>query len=519
MAQGPKYHVSIMECVSLEHRGLTVKAATSDYADYFAEKIVNKQLPPRPRTMSSTTSASLNKPIMSESFKTNSVNVKRKPLGNKDATLNALLKKFERPPIPPVEGRPEITTTNKPTMTVPPSSIKPPKSPRPQAKQLNDQSTIQQQQQPSRPTSCITPSSSASTSSSSSSRSPVMPKEEQHSQSRQQTTSTTDLGISMQQGQSCMYQQEPPKSPAHHHQQPIATADMPPPRSPIQPSAQQQRPASYQHQYQQNDTAYQHQQPPRSPMISSSNPVQQQGLPPPLDMAAVQQQQKQRMMYHQQQQQPPRSPVMPPPSPGYTATATTAPRSPIMMAPRSPVASSLDFYQQQQPPRSPIIQQQQQQQPHDMFLPSHSPIQPYAAPTSLAPTTMDNTTAYDPRWQQQQASPYMQPAVVQQQQQHDPYAWSTSSNYELPDGKRVLFWGKYYIYMLSTRYSHDVIIVRALYDYNAADPTELSFCKNNLFAVTGMSIDEGWWEAELWDETWHCSRASGCIPHNFMVRI
>lgn len=73
--------------------------------------------------------------------------------------------------------------------------------------------------------------------------------------------------------------------------------------------------------------------------------------------------------------------------------------------------------------------------------------------------------------------------------------------------------------MLSTRYSHDVMIVRALYDYNAADPTELSFCKNNLFAVTGMSIDEGWWEAELWDETWHCSRASGCIPHNFMVRI
>ncbi|CDH52690.1 sh3 domain-containing protein [Lichtheimia corymbifera JMRC:FSU:9682] len=504
----------------VEHHGTGTKVpSTSDYADYFAEKIVNKQLPPRPRTMSSTTTASLNKPNMSESFKTNSVNVKRKPLGNKDATLNALLKKFERPPIPPVEGRPEITSTSKPTMTAPPppssssSSIKPPKSPRPQAKQLNEQSTIQQQQQqPSRSaSSCTTPSSSASSTSSSSlssqaqlPRSPVMPKEE-HSQSRQQTASTTELGSSMQQGPSCMYQQEPQRSPAHHHHHHHSTGAEMPPRSPIQAPAQlqqQQRPASYHQQPQQatDNTAYQ--QPPRSPIIPPSNPPQQQqqqGLPPPLDMAAVQQQQKQRMMY-QQQQQPPRSPVMPPPSPGYTA-----PRSPIMMAPRSPVQppSSLDLYQQQQQqPRSPMALHQHQQQPHDILPPTHSPIQPYAVPTSLAPTSMDNTT-FDPRWQhQQQASPYMQPATpVVQQQQHDPYAWTTSSNYELPDGKRVLFW------------------VRALYDYNAADPTELSFCKNNLFAVTGMSIDEGWWEAELWDETWHCSRASGCIPHNFMVRI
>ncbi|KAM3586313.1 formin-binding protein [Umbelopsis sp. WA50703] len=68
----------------------------------------------------------------------------------------------------------------------------------------------------------------------------------------------------------------------------------------------------------------------------------------------------------------------------------------------------------------------------------------------------------------------------------------------LPDGRAVMHWA------------------RAKYDYAAQDSTELGFRKGSLVVILGPSADEGWWQAELWDEQLRSSFGQGTVPSNFM---
>ena len=59
--------------------------------------------------------------------------------------------------------------------------------------------------------------------------------------------------------------------------------------------------------------------------------------------------------------------------------------------------------------------------------------------------------------------------------------------------------------------------MRAKFDYSPRDATEIGFAHGNLFAVTGQSQDDKWWNAILWDEVHNCSTGrGGCIPENYV---
>ncbi|KAL1917782.1 uncharacterized protein VTP21DRAFT_3616 [Calcarisporiella thermophila] len=70
------------------------------------------------------------------------------------------------------------------------------------------------------------------------------------------------------------------------------------------------------------------------------------------------------------------------------------------------------------------------------------------------------------------------------------------------NGRPILFWA------------------RALYDFNASIPEELSFRRGDVFAVT-VEQEDGWWEAEMReDASGPCPPGiNGLIPSNFMMRL
>ncbi|KAI8391046.1 uncharacterized protein BYT42DRAFT_610310 [Radiomyces spectabilis] len=189
-------------------------------------------------------------------------------------------------------------------------------------------------------------------------------------------------------------------------------------------------------------------------------------------------------------------------SPMLTSTRA-APPSPIMIPSGASLAQA----------RSPVAA------PAALHSPSmyQAPPSPYMTPVPYGARDMRSTSAAGQPYQppSQQAYPHSPMLIPTSPHgpQHQAYSRPASpmmgpaspSAYALPmylpDGRPVATWA------------------RAKYDYVANDSTELTFKRGTLFALTSMSVDEGWWNAELWDEVRQCSCASGCIPGNYVVNV
>ncbi|KAI9313199.1 hypothetical protein BX666DRAFT_1980551 [Dichotomocladium elegans] len=503
---------------------------TSEYVDSFAEKSVNKELPPRPAKMGN---AGLHTQRSSPEHGDHpsvrsTMNTKRKPLGgkSKDATLNALLKKFEQPqsttkqpeshryhhpPVPSVVGRPEIS--KKPHHNLPPLTIKPPKSPIPRSLELTHDITPSpnQQQEQNPPRSPAIPKADVT------SRSPNTTQQQQQQPSRSPVIRKTDTvpRSSDVQRQSSTYRQQqqqqqqyqPPRSPAltaggvasrGPYQEP--QCHQTPPRSPMIPAADLIPPSSV---VQQNhsgipataDTA------PRSP-IQQHQSVWSSATPTtPVDAAYQQQRSQNTYQLATTAQQGPASAEYAPRSPiqGYAAAP---PRSPVVSPHYSVGGGGYDVSQQRSPvmqqtsasmaPRSPVTQHHAPMTPADMYPRS---------PTVPPDTGYADYGSNQPRWPPPPPATHYSAAT--QQHPYPPTYWSALPTvpYELQDGRQIQFWA------------------RAIYDRIAEDSLELSFQRGNLFAVMGESRYPGWWDAVLWDETWQTGQGSGCIPGNYVRRV
>ncbi|ORY94479.1 hypothetical protein BCR43DRAFT_525689 [Syncephalastrum racemosum] len=396
-------------------KGAAPEAA--DYIEFFGpqENIINKRLPPRPRTTSST-SASSTSTLPTNSGTQNQV--KRKPL-SKNGNLEELLARLEisnnnaSDKVAPASAVSERRTTASSTGSLRASSTEiskgPPKSPRPVSQQLQGDQTLTR-------TAGAPIAAAVSTSGySETSYSPqhtsyqAQPQQQQLQQQQQAPQPQTSQPIYAQ---------------SYAHQAPVQQS------SPLQQIPQQQSQAS-----QSQQQSY-HCQPAQS---TQHNPP-----------ASPYSQHQQAYTYAPQYSSAPQS--LPPPSPHMMAMA---PRSPTLPPPLSiPTSASV-----------------------------HSPVSPMVSPM-VSPCPSPSMVHSNPSY------PTQPPP---QQQQPRPAC--------LPDGRPVMYW------------------VRAKYDYGASDETELSFQRGNLFAVTGLSMDEGWWIADRWDETWQCSTGSGCIPSNFMMTV
>ncbi|KAI8142781.1 hypothetical protein BJV82DRAFT_614256 [Fennellomyces sp. T-0311] len=411
---------------------------TSDYVEFFAreykEKMMNKKLPPRPRTMSN----QLVKPDQVASS-SGSMMVRRKPLTSTDLNLDALLKKFEMSASRKVDPR-SVTELPKPP-TERPVELPPARPP---------------MELPKKPAL---------------SRSPPV---ELPSKETARPMSTADLP------KRSIPAELPPK-PAPSESDPPARPLMPIDRIPNQQPPKSPRPQAA--------------QPPKSP--------RPQSRPPPMKVSTSQ----------LPSNMPPRSPVMTPHSAVPLSQATPhSPaipiHSPIMPPPSSVAVSHSPAMTHQQPmmmaPHSPAMV------PHSpaMIPPPHSPAMMVHSPMishspNMAPAPHSYYQASPSPVPPSTWSPASSPYYYRQANsvmQAPPYA-DDHQQMHLPDGTPIMFW------------------VRAKYDYSAQDETEVSFNRASLLAVTGESPDLNWWNAILWDETWHRPLGAGCIPDNYVERI
>ncbi|KAI9495779.1 hypothetical protein BDB00DRAFT_192918 [Zychaea mexicana] len=229
--------------------------------------------------------------------------------------------------------------------------------------------------------------------------------------------------------------------------------------------------------------------PPHSPMMMAaggsaapsplhSPAMTHQPLPPPLNMM--------------------HSPAMQPTTLAMTTgpSMMAAPHSP-MMAPSSPAMMTTHMH-------SPAPHYTYPQPASPMAAP-HSPNIPPSNANGSSPWPASSPYYYNNNNNNNNSkptnSPLMMPtgsSLATTPQAAAPHADDHHQQQQLPDGRPIMFW------------------VRAKYDYLANEETEISFKRGSLFAVVGMSQDEGWWNAVLWDETWHCTRGLGCIPSNYI---
>ncbi|KAJ2964186.1 hypothetical protein NQZ79_g891 [Umbelopsis isabellina] len=191
-----------------------------------------------------------------------------------------------------------------------------------------------------------------------------------------------------------------------------------------------------------------------------------------------QQQQNPQYVHHNSQQQYMRSQTLP------VNYGSTSP----MMAPHAPPSPAITSPWLS--PQPHMVQNQSVQ--NGNFDPPRSPAMGAAQPSPMMAPLSPMMRAPSPMMQPK--SPLMQgrPVTPVMQQPNVPKP-ST-----LPDGRAIMHWA------------------RAKYDYAAQDNTELGFRKGSLVAILGPSADEGWWQAELWDEQIRCSFGQGTVPSNFM---
>ena len=398
--------------------------ATSDYVEFFAktfkrESMFNKQLPPRPRTMSSTAATITNKPdevtniapmnTNSNNHKYSSMGVSRKPVATNDAGLDALLKKFE-------------STTL--------------------AKNLNKNSTM------SRPSNNIL-QKNRDNNGHSSVDSPIKASNNQRPLVQEQPVTNT------QQQQPKKREGRPPLEPIQTQQHVSekyvpAQQPLPPQQQPPKSPRPQRRPAPQMNPSISPSTNINNsnnnnnimRQPPKSPIMSSaqvasSSPMNSlHSIAPPISsstpsqsLAALPTQQHQHQQSNMMPLQPPASPIM---------MASSAPHSPIMTPlQHSPALQPINS--PMIPPTSPGLGHTPQHYPSypvptSPMMPPHSPVIP--------PPNNNN-----PAWAASANNPYnnyynQSPLMSTTPQPATPYA--DDQQQLLPDGRPIMCWGKYF---------------------------------------------------------------------------
>ncbi|RUS12862.1 hypothetical protein BC937DRAFT_86860, partial [Endogone sp. FLAS-F59071] len=204
--------------------------------------------------------------------------------------------------------------------------------------------------------------------------------------------------------------------------------------------------------------------------------------------------------------------AMPPSSPGfspmfpspqqYPASAHSSPyMQPTIPAQPSPLLGPHHRNSMPMAMGYPPQQQQQQQQYHHqrsnsisgpiMQSPGMYPVMQAPRSPMLAPNSPMMVNPAHPRPVAPMQSPRMGPAMMT----------APREVARLDDGRIIICWA------------------RAAYDYKAVMPEELGFIRGTLFAIT-LQQEDGWWEAEIWDEVARRSTGiRGLVPSNFVRAV
>ncbi|KAF7729520.1 hypothetical protein EC973_004194 [Apophysomyces ossiformis] len=130
--------------------------------------------------------------------------------------------------------------------------------------------------------------------------------------------------------------------------------------------------------------------------------------------------------------------------------------------------------------------------PTSPLLPMLSPQPPAAAATTTTAAAAVSMSSCYP-------SPCPSPRMMTNQPSSSfSYPPATGLPFQLADGRPILQWA------------------RAKFDYFAQDEMEITFRRGTLLALYGLSPFEGWWMAEVWDESSQRWCGSGCVPGNFI---